>query len=61
MEGLELPTPYDDIVLPNAWDVENKTPFINIDSSGSKVSYKGKMNTVMDIHRNILKFRIDER
>ncbi|RIB28880.1 concanavalin A-like lectin/glucanase domain-containing protein [Gigaspora rosea] len=38
MENLELPTPYNDIVLPNAWDIENKS-FINIDSSGLKVSY----------------------
>ncbi|CAG8640566.1 7592_t:CDS:2 [Ambispora leptoticha] len=41
MEDFELPTPFNDIVLPNAWGIENKSPFINIDSSGLKVSYTG--------------------
>ncbi|RIB18797.1 hypothetical protein C2G38_1319711 [Gigaspora rosea] len=36
MENLELITPFNDIVLPTAWDAENSSPFINIDSSGLK-------------------------
>ncbi|RIB23992.1 concanavalin A-like lectin/glucanase domain-containing protein [Gigaspora rosea] len=41
MDNLELMTPYNDIVLPTAWDIEEKSPFINIDSSGLKVDYTG--------------------
>ena len=31
-----------ELVLPTAWDIEDKSPFIDIDSSGLKVSYTGK-------------------
>ncbi|KAF0532772.1 putative serine-aspartate repeat-containing protein SdrF [Gigaspora margarita] len=30
-----------DIILPTAWDIENKSLFINIDASGLKVNYTG--------------------
>ena len=43
MGDLELVTSYNDIVLPIAWDIEDKSPFIDIDSSGLKVSYTGNM------------------
>ncbi|RIB10103.1 concanavalin A-like lectin/glucanase domain-containing protein [Gigaspora rosea] len=39
MEDLELTTTFDYIVLPGNWEIENKSPFINIDSSGAEVSY----------------------
>ncbi|RIB15246.1 hypothetical protein C2G38_2039528 [Gigaspora rosea] len=38
MENLET-TPFDDIILPTAWDIENNSPYVNIDSSGLKVNY----------------------
>ncbi|RIB22118.1 concanavalin A-like lectin/glucanase domain-containing protein [Gigaspora rosea] len=36
---LELTTQFNDIILPTAWDIENNSPFINIDSGGLKVNY----------------------
>ncbi|RIB16076.1 hypothetical protein C2G38_2091846, partial [Gigaspora rosea] len=39
MGDLDLITSYNDIVLPTAWDIEDKSPFIDIDSSGLKVKY----------------------
>ncbi|KAF0516276.1 SPRY-domain-containing protein [Gigaspora margarita] len=39
MENLELITPFSEIGFPTAWDTENNSPFINIDSSGLKVNY----------------------
>ncbi|RIB14064.1 hypothetical protein C2G38_1684116 [Gigaspora rosea] len=32
---------YNDIVLPTAWDIEDKPPFIDIDASRLKVNYTG--------------------
>ncbi|RIB11017.1 hypothetical protein C2G38_2204555 [Gigaspora rosea] len=32
-----------ELVLPTAWDIEDKSPFIDIDSSGLKVSYTVKV------------------
>ena len=32
-----------ELVLPTAWDIEDKSPFIDIDSSGLKVNYTGNM------------------
>ncbi|RIB16722.1 hypothetical protein C2G38_2090104, partial [Gigaspora rosea] len=40
---LDLITSYNDIVLPTAWDIKDKSPFIDIDSSGLKVNYMGNM------------------
>ncbi|RIB18788.1 hypothetical protein C2G38_2084758, partial [Gigaspora rosea] len=40
MEDLDLKTSYSDIALPTAWDIKDKSPFIDIDSSGLKVNYK---------------------
>ena len=31
-----------ELVLPTAWDIKDKSPFIDIDSSGLKVSYTSK-------------------
>ena len=42
MGDLKLLNSYNDIILPTAWDIEDKSPFIDIDSSGLKVSYTGK-------------------
>ncbi|RIB00585.1 hypothetical protein C2G38_2129635, partial [Gigaspora rosea] len=39
MGDLDLITSYNDIVLPTAWDIEDKSPFIDIDSSGLEVNY----------------------
>ncbi|RIB13267.1 concanavalin A-like lectin/glucanase domain-containing protein [Gigaspora rosea] len=39
MDDLKLKTPYNDIVLPTTWDIEEKSPFIDIDSSRLKVDY----------------------
>ncbi|RIB10643.1 concanavalin A-like lectin/glucanase domain-containing protein [Gigaspora rosea] len=39
MGDLDLKTSYNDIVLPTAWDIKDKSPFIDIDSSGLKVNY----------------------
>ncbi|RIB14033.1 concanavalin A-like lectin/glucanase domain-containing protein [Gigaspora rosea] len=36
MGDLELITSNNDIVLPTAWDIEDKSPFVDIDSSGLK-------------------------
>ena len=43
MGDLDLKTSYKDIVLPTAWDINDKSPFIDIDSSGLKVNYTGNM------------------
>ncbi|RIB19023.1 hypothetical protein C2G38_2183014 [Gigaspora rosea] len=39
MGDVELITLYNDIILLTAWDIEDKSLFIDIDSSGLKVSY----------------------
>ncbi|RIB24121.1 concanavalin A-like lectin/glucanase domain-containing protein [Gigaspora rosea] len=39
MGDLNLITSYNDIVLPTAWDIKDKSTFIDIDSSGLKVNY----------------------
>ncbi|RIB22963.1 hypothetical protein C2G38_2074045, partial [Gigaspora rosea] len=39
MGDLDLKTSYNDIVLPTAWDIKDKSPFIDIDSSGLIVNY----------------------
>ncbi|RIB09164.1 concanavalin A-like lectin/glucanase domain-containing protein [Gigaspora rosea] len=36
MGDLDLITSYNDIALPTAWDIKDKSPFIEIDSSGLK-------------------------
>ncbi|RIB01821.1 hypothetical protein C2G38_2229601 [Gigaspora rosea] len=52
MEDLELPTPFNNIVLLNAWKVENKSPFIDIDSSGLKVCYTDPDDKAIIIRAN---------
>ncbi|RIB13265.1 hypothetical protein C2G38_1749573 [Gigaspora rosea] len=39
MDDLNSKTPYNDIVLPTTWDIEEKSPFIDIDSNRLKVNY----------------------
>ncbi|RIB05856.1 concanavalin A-like lectin/glucanase domain-containing protein [Gigaspora rosea] len=39
MDDLNSKTPYNDIVLPTTLDIEEKSPFIDIDSSRLKVNY----------------------
>ncbi|RIB20069.1 hypothetical protein C2G38_2081734, partial [Gigaspora rosea] len=41
MEDLDLKTSYNGIILPTAWDIKDKSPFIDIDSSGLKCGYHG--------------------
>ncbi|RIB13580.1 hypothetical protein C2G38_2197448 [Gigaspora rosea] len=39
MGVVDLITSYNNIALPTAWDINDKSPFIDIDSSGLKVNY----------------------
>ena len=56
MGDLDLKTSYKDIVLPTAWDIKDKSPFLDIDSSELIVNYTGNMQlrNLADTYNDLL-------